>query len=124
LTSTDPPLPPEDEPQRLEYRTPDPLTPQGRRVFVGAIIAIGFWGFGGFVGTLKVISPAIIHQANARSVQPSPAASYAVGFLLATVAALVVFAALSRPRRRGFVLGLLIGTACMGLIEGICFLNQ
>lgn len=122
--SSEAPPPPEDEPQRLEYRTPDPPRPQRRPVVLGVITAIGFWGFGGFVGTLSVITQKINHQAIAHSAQPDKSGSFTVGFLLTTTVAIVVFALLPRQRRRGFVLGLLIGTACMGLIEGICFLNE
>jgi hypothetical protein len=120
-------LPQWDEIQPLEYRAYEPARrrfPAHWQVVVGVILAVGAVGFSGVIAGASLFNytyrypPPVSHAR-----QPSPAASYAVWYLILTMMTVVVFAALPRQRRRGFILGLLIGTALMGLTEGLCVLN-
>jgi hypothetical protein len=115
-------------PQPLGYQSsdlPHPFLPKSWPAIGGVILSIAAWGFSGVVGATNIFwyvyrYPPPLTAAR----QPSPAASYAAGYVVLTMLAVVVFAALPRHRRRGFILGLLIGTALTGLTEGLCFLSM
>jgi hypothetical protein len=120
---SEPPPNPQERPNVLEYGRPKgastgPIAATAAMLvgFVLSVGAIGGIGFAAFIPT----HPTFPYP------PPAPAKRHWIpifSFFLAGVSAiaLAVYVWRSRPASRWFLLGLLIGAAVMGLLEGACF---
>lgn len=107
-----------NDPTPLDYHDPrsDERAPD-RSVGIGCVAAGIFWLSGGvfLVSVLASVVP---------SFGVSARQSYIAGFILFLAAIVsVAFIFSATQRRKWFLLGWLLGTAIMGLLEGICFIN-
>jgi hypothetical protein len=115
---------PADEPPlrvvpRLDYRVPEPPPPlNGAIAFLGFVLAVLFWGSVGFFNLDKLRTPI----GSGGAMRP-PNIPVVASFFLLAAATFGTFIAL-RKDRRYLLLGLLLGTAVMGLVEGICFMTN
>ena len=121
--SNEPPKP-ESDPRILEYGRPKGATigPVGAAaaMFGGFVIAVGIIGFIGFAA-FGPTHPYFLHPPT------GPVRRHWIPiilFFLASVSAIAlsIYVWRVRPDSRWFLLGLLFGTAIMGLLEGTCYL--
>ena len=115
------PAPSPEKPAQLNYATPQGAE-HGHPAFAvaGFFVAAMFW--------LVVVAVVSLGTTNALSntvgSRGSPVAMALVVFVIASIAILLITIGGMRRKRQFFLLGLLIGTATTGLLQGICFLNM
>ena len=122
--SNEPPKP-EHDPRILEYGRPKgaamgPLAAAGA-MFAGFVISVGIVGWIGAAAFFPT------HPYFPGPVPTGPVRRHwvpIVSFFLASVSAIAlsIYVLRVRPASRWFLLGLLFGTAIMGLLEGTCYL--
>jgi hypothetical protein len=121
----DPPPKSVDERKVLDYRTPEDRSVARRRAVgaatAGFLVSAAIIGFAGFVVFLPI---GLSHP------YPSGAPKHhwmpVVSFFLVALIAFMLAAYVGRTRllSRFFLLGFLIGTGFLGLLEGVCFLPR